>query len=273
MKYAGRKSAWCVVVTGAATILCVLLIRIVAGANAQPYKHPNDLGFDSAMLWLELASTPDEVFKILGPMHSARGDALRANLDTVNYYDFAFMACYSLFNACLVVFVTRLNSYRFRGLVKLKTFVVLGLILCVAMLIGDIVENFSLLALTQASSIDDITPESLVQLMYWTRIKWGAIFLVCLMLSAAYTSYFWRIPPLLLPAGLAIAGVSGLVAISIPDARGILESIALPHLAVVWAGSLVHAGLFVYRGPHPELMAQQYAQVQSGPEATETAHG
>ena len=262
MRNAGRRSASCVVAMGAATILCVLIMRFAGGGNVLPYKHPNEFGFDSAMLWLELSSTPDEVFKVLGPIHSERGDTLRAALDATNIYDLAFMGCYGLFNAFLILFVTRLNSYRLRGLVKLKTFMVLGFILCMTMVIGDVVENVTLTTLTHAQSADEISMETMSQLMYWTRVKWGSLFLLCLMLSSAYTAYFWRIPPLLLPAGLAIAGVSGLLALSIPEARGIMESIALPHLAVVWAASLVHAGFFAYRGPHPDLLAQQAVQAQ-----------
>jgi len=257
MKNIGHLAAKWVVLSGSATVLTVLVMLVMTGGDISPYQFPNSVGFKSAMLWLELAGTPDEVFKILGPVDSDKGQALRQNLDTVNVYDFAFMACYSFFNACLIVFVTHLNTYRLTGLVKLKTFLILGIILSIAMLIGDAVENVTLHELTHAESASDITPETMTQLKYWTRIKWGSISVVCLMLSAGYTAYFWRIPPLLLPVGFAIAGVSGLIAISTPDARFILERITVAHLAIVWSAALVHAGIFLKLGPHPSLLPPQ----------------
>ena len=249
MKINGRVAAKWVVATGSATILTVLIMRVMTGGDISPRQFPNSEGFQSAMLWLELAYTPEEVFKILGPFDTEGGQALRRNLDTINFYDFAFMACYSLFNACLIIFVTHLNTYRFTGLVKLRTFMILGLILSAAMLIGDIVENVTLHELTHAQDPAGISSDEMHQLMYWTRVKWGSIAVVCLMLSAGYTAYFWRIPPLFLPVGFAIAGVSGLIAISIPDARFILERVTVSHLAIVWSAALVHAGVFLKYGP------------------------
>jgi hypothetical protein len=253
MKDIGRVAAKWVVATGSATVLAVLIMRALTGGDISPHRYPNPEGFQSAMLWLELAYTPEEVFKILGPFDSDQGQALRRNLDTSNVYDFAFMFCYSLFNACLIIFISQLNTYRFTGLVKLRAFLILGLLLSVAMLIGDIVENVTLRDLTHAMSPADISQDQMEQLMYWTRVKWGSIALVCLMLSAGYTAYFWRIPPLLLPVGFAIAGVSALIAISIHDARFILERVTVSHLAVVWAAALVHAGVFVKYGPPSSL--------------------
>ncbi len=254
MRNFGNVAAKWVVATGTATILSVLLMRVMVGGSISPYNVPNPQGFKSAMLWLELAYTPDEVFKILGPVDTEAGKALRDNLDTTNGYDYAFMVSYSLFNACLIIFVTHLNTYRFTALIKLKTFMALGLILCAAMLIGDFVENLSLHELTHASSPGTISDGLMDQLMYWTRVKWGAIAIVSLMLSAGYTAYFWRIPPLLLPVGFAIVGVSLLIAISVPDARFILERIAVPHLAIVWAAALVHAGIYLKYGPNPAIL-------------------
>lgn len=265
MRNIGNVAAKWVVATGTATILSVLLMRVMVGGGISPYNFPNPEGFKSAMLWLELAYTPDEVFKILGPIDTEAGKALRDNLDTTNVYDYAFMVSYSLFNACLIIFVTHLNTYRFTALVKLKTFMVLGLILSAAMLIGDFIENLCLHELTHASSPSAISAGVMDELMYWTRVKWGAIAVVSLMLSAGYTAYFWRIPPLLLPVGFAIVGVSLLIAISVPDARFILERVAVPHLAIVWAAALVHAGIYLKYGPNPSLLPVEVSRHPHSP--------
>ncbi|GMV93353.1 MAG: hypothetical protein KJ060_05670 [Candidatus Hydrogenedentes bacterium] len=254
MKSIGRAAAKLVVISGSATILSVIVMQVMTGGDISPYQYPNSVGFKSAMLWLELAGSPDEVFKVLGPFDSEKGEALRQNLDTINVYDFAFMVCYSAFNACLIVFVSHLNTYRFTGLVKLKAFLILGLILSVAMLIGDIVENMTLHELTHVETPAEISVATMTQLQYWTRIKWGSISAACLMLCAGYTAYFWRIPPLLLPVGLAVAGISGIIAISVPDARFVLERVTVVHIAIVWSAALVHAGVFLKHGPHPSLL-------------------
>ena len=164
-----------------------------------------------------------------------------------NYYDFGFMVCYSLFNACLIYFVTHLNIYRFRELLQLRVFMVLGFILSAAMLVGDIIENQQLLELTKAPDADGIVLGTLSSLIYWTRIKWGAIFVVALMLCSGYTAYFRRVPTLLLPAIYAVAGIAGLVAISVPMARPMLETIGAPAIALAWASSLIHATVFLIR--------------------------
>ena len=245
-----RRRALFVVLTGLATIVSVVVMVTMAGKEVPPHTVPNDAGLHSTMLWFELAYTPKEIFDNLGPISSQHGPIRRLQLDIANRYDFAFMVCYSLFNAALVYLVTHLNVYRLKSLIKLRVFLVLGLLLCVAMLVGDIVENLQLLELTKTQSVADIERTNLMTtLVYWTRIKWGAIFIVCLMLSAGYASYFRRIPTLLLPAVYAVAGISGLIAISLADTRIVMEMLSTRAIAVAWFASLLHAGLIVVRGP------------------------
>ena len=245
-----RRRALFVVFTGLATIVSVVVMVTMAGKEVPPHKIPNDSGLHSTMLWFELAYTPQEIFDNLGPIDSPHGATRRLHLDVTNKYDYGFMVCYSLFNAALIYLVTHLNVYRLKSLIKLRVFLVFGLLLCVAMLVGDIVENMQLLELTKSLSVEDIERTNLMaNLVYWTRIKWGAIFVACLMLSAGYASYFRRIPTLLLPAVYAVAGISGLIAISLADTRIVMEMLSTRAIAVGWTASLLHAGLVVVRGP------------------------
>lgn len=245
-----RRRALFVVVTGLATIVSVIIMVNMAGKEVPPHTMPNEGGFHSTMLWFELAYTPQEIFDNLGPINSSHGPARRVQLDIANRYDFGFMVCYSLFNAALIYLVTHLNVYRLRSLIKLRVFLVLGLLLSVTMLVGDVVENIQLLELTKVQSVADIEATNVMaNLVYWTRIKWGAIFVVCLMLSAGYASYFRRIPTLLLPAVYAVAGISGLIAISLADTRIVMELLSTRAIAVAWTVSLLHAALVVARGP------------------------
>ncbi|MDZ4860229.1 MAG: hypothetical protein SGI88_14730 [Candidatus Hydrogenedentes bacterium] len=255
-----KRAALMVVLSGAATIVSVIVMRAAAGTELPPHSTHNPEGFRSAMLWFELAASREEVFAVLGPAHLPDGVARRKQLDTANYYDFAFMVCYSIYNACLIYFVTQLQLYRLTTLLKLRVFLALGLSLAAAMLAGDIVENVQLLAMTKAPDSVDIPDASVLTLMYWTRVKWGAIFVTCLMLCAGYASYFRRIPTLSLSAMYAVAGVTGLVSISLPNARPLLETIGSPAIALAWATSLVHAIGFLVRGPASFPLPKQAQQ-------------
>ena len=244
-----RRGGLLVVASGVATVMSVVLMGAMAGPEVPPHTKANSEGFHSTMLWFELALTPQEIFDNLGPIESPEGQARRLHLDSANRYDFGFMVCYSLFNASLIYLVTRLNVYRLKSLLKLRVFLALGIILSAAMLTGDIVENMQLLDLTKLHSAGEIQQTTMSNLIYWTRIKWGAIFVVCLMLSAGYASYFRRIPTLLIPAAYAAAGVSGLIAISVADARTVMEYLSIRAVMFAWTASLVHAFLISVRGP------------------------
>ncbi|MBM3288728.1 MAG: hypothetical protein FJY92_01115 [Candidatus Hydrogenedentes bacterium] len=248
MNRARRRAQWALA-GGIATIVSVVVMAVMAGPEVPPHTKANPQGFHSTMLWLELALTPQEIFDNLGPFHTPEGTARRLHLDIADTFDFGFMVCYSLYNACLIYLVTHLNVYRLKSLLKLRVFLALGLLLSGTMLVGDAIENVQLLALTKVQSVHDIQPSTMSNLIYWTRVKWGAIFVVCLMLSAGYASYFRRIPTLLLPAAYATAGISGLIAISIPDARAVMEFISVRAIMIAWTGSLVHAALIALRGP------------------------
>ena len=257
---------------GIATAVSLVLMSTMAGRELPPHKTPNEAGFHSSMLWLELALTPQEIFDDLGPVDTAEGQARRLHLDIANRYDFGFMVCYSLYNASLIFLVMRLNVYRLKSLLKLRVFLALGLLLSAAMLVGDIVENIQLLDLTKARSIEEVSQSVLSSLMYWTRIKWGAIAIVCLMLSAGYASYFRRIPTLLLPATYAVAGLTSLLAISVSDARVVMEYLGVRAIAIAWSASLVHAVLIAVRGPagfplpshlHVRHLAQESAEAEA----------
>lgn len=249
MKDVRRLAAFLVVLTGCATLASVVLMRLAAGPEVPPHAYPNAAGFKSTMLWFELADSVNEVFDILGPADSELGQARRRQLDTTNRFDFGFMVCYSLYNAALIYFVTHLNIYRFTGLLRLRVFLVLGVLLSIAMLVGDVIENQQLLMMTRLESSDEISQYVVNQLQYWTRVKWGAIFTVCLMLSAGYTAYFRRITTLLLPAIYAVAGVTGFVSITVPEARFVLERAASPAIALAWTISLMHGAIVLLRKP------------------------
>ncbi len=250
MKRGVRIAAAGAVITGLATLISASLVLSLG--QPEPYQKVNAAGFTNAILWFELVDNPAEVFDVLGVPNS-EGLALRATLDQINRLDFVFLACYSLFNAALIVFVRHLNTYRFNDLLRLTTFLVLGLLLSAGMFVGDYIENGHLLAFTKAKSVADISIDDFNDLWYWTRVKWASIAGVCLMLSVGYVAYFRRIPTLLLSVAYTVAGVAICVAISLPDARWIIERYGVPVLTAAWIVSLFHAFSVLLLGVRPPL--------------------
>jgi hypothetical protein len=219
--------------------------------QVKPYEKADVAGFTRAMVWFELVASPNEVFEVLGPASLPEGKDIRRELDKTNRYDFFFLSCYSLYNACLVWLVSRLNTYRFNKLLKIRAFFYLGVALAVGMFVGDLIENLRLLELTTFTDVSKVSTLTLESLQYWTRVKWGAIAAVSLMLSAAYAAYFRRIPPLLLSVAYATAGISCFIGISLLDARWLVESVTTPSLTVAWIISLLHAVSVWAFGPRP----------------------
>ncbi|MBX7257892.1 MAG: hypothetical protein K1Y02_16135 [Candidatus Hydrogenedentes bacterium] len=242
-------AAW-VVITGVATILTGRAIFNLP--QPTPYETNNDANMTSAMAWFELADNPAEIIDVLGPPDD-KGLERRSMLDDIDHMDYAFLICYSLYNAALIVFVRHLSTYRFNDLLKLTTFLVLGLLLALGMAVGDWIENGHLLEFTKAKTIGDISIDAFNDLWYWTRVKWGSIAGVCLMLSIAYVAYFRRIPTLLLSVLYAVAGISIFLAISIPDARWLIQGYGMNSLIAAWLLSLLHATSVLLFGVRPPL--------------------
>lgn len=245
-----RLAAAGAVITGLATVVTALVIMRLP--QPEPYDKSSAAAMSSAMAWFELADNPAEVIDVLGPP-DADGILRRDQLDAINRVDYVFLVCYSLYNAALVFFMRHLSTYRFNDLLKLTAFLILGLLLAVGMGLGDFIENGHLLEFSKAKNVNDISVDAFNDLWYWTRVKWGSIAGVCLMLSIGYVAYFRRIPTLLLSVAYAVAGISIFLAISIPDARWLVESYGLNSLIVSWLLSLVHATSVLVFGVRPPL--------------------
>jgi hypothetical protein len=232
------KSSLMTVIAGTGTLVVAIALQIVPGKAPAPATMPNEPGFKTAMLWLELADSAEEVFANLGDSSQPEGQLRRRTLDTANKIDFLFLAFYSTFHACLFLLLLRSNDGGRLDALMLAG----GLCLALCMFTGDILENIQMLQLTGYQYLEDIPDSIVAKLEFWTRVKWGAIFVAALLLSTVYFRRFGPSVALLIGVPYLAAGTLGLIGIFYFPARNLIEVSTLP-IAIAWGGSLVHAVL------------------------------
>lgn len=150
-----------------------LLICMVAMGRQFPKGEV--LGFSSKIIAFEFATSTADLEAILAPLSEAE----RVGMDKGNYIDFAFMLTYS----SLIFFFFKVARQHF----KIKWLVV-GQVLAVIILLGDILENIQLLNITRtfANDPNDLNIAAyLFQLQLFTWLKWLCLGLALLLASFA----------------------------------------------------------------------------------------
>ncbi len=241
-----KKTSFLAFAAGILTFLVWTLMLVMAASNPPPAVMPNEPGFQTAILWLELADNPAEIFQILGDFSSSQGQSVRKILDTMDRFDYGFMVMYSIFSASLFIFTSTLNSQKNRKFYSGKIFVNTGIFLAAAMLVGDALENVQLLKLTSYSSVESIPDSVILALKIWTRVKWFALFISCLLLGMSYSSYFGRSRGFLLALLYTTTGIFGLFALIWPPGRHFVEY-ASTLMGAAWFFSLIHSGVVYFR--------------------------
>lgn len=157
----------------AGVVTLVLSIAMaLAGSASHPATSQGNPGFKSAVLWLELVRSPEEVFAALGSPGPG-GDVLRARIDRVNRIDLAFLVAYSLLNfGALWIFAAGARGNRGPG----GPLAALAFLLALAMAVGDAVEDAQLFVLTRARAPGDVGAEVLSALRCFSDAKWTALF-------------------------------------------------------------------------------------------------
>lgn len=225
------------------------LAMTYSGGSPRPYSGQNKYGFQTAIVWLELVQTPQEIFSVLGPIDSTQGNALRQSMDQINKYDFLFMFFYTLFFTALLIMLWSLvsDSSVLKQKNRSRWIQVIIIFLGCAMLLGDVQENRQLFVLTWAPSVeaftaDGILSSSLTKLILWTYVKWAALFTACAM--GAYFLYIiqpesykrlWSILPANVFAAAAFLGFLGL---HVEIWKALVESAAL-LMFLGWFSSVV----------------------------------
>jgi hypothetical protein len=196
-----RRARWIIRVAGTAAL--VLTVTFLVILPAKPV-HENIAGFVNPLLSFELASRPEHVFGVLGrPGEPERAEAVRRT-DLGNRIDFLFMIAYPTLFAGIAFLLEAHGS-----LTRSTRHAMVAL--AIAMAFGDALENRELLFLSGASDPAAMAP-SLARLQVFTRIKWYAIFVACVVLAAgAWREREWWRWSAPFFAGAAVCGVLSLV--------------------------------------------------------------
>ncbi len=150
-----------------------LLICMMAMGSQFPKGEV--LGFSSKVIAFEFATSTGDIQAILAPLSEAE----RMGMDRGNYIDFAFMLTYASF----IFFFFKVAKQQF----KIKWLVV-GQVLAVIILLGDVLENIQLLNITRtyANDPNDLNIAAfLFQLQLFTWLKWLCLGLALLLASFA----------------------------------------------------------------------------------------
>ncbi len=148
-----------------------LLICMVAMGNQFPKGEV--LGFNNKVIAFEFATSTADIQEILAPLSTAE----MKGMDGGNYIDFAFMLTYSSF--IFFFFKTAKQQYKIKWLV-------IGQVLAVIILLGDVFENIQLLNITRTFTNDpnDLNIAAfLFQLQLFTWLKWLCLALALLLAS------------------------------------------------------------------------------------------
>jgi hypothetical protein len=233
-----------VTIAGIAVVVSFLVMGSRSGGPLRPADHPNERGFNSAMIWFELIDSPDELFRAIGDPGSETGIDIRRRLNAMNRVDFFFMTGYSLFYASLFFLLFVLLGEA--GISTTRFFLLAGLGLSAAMLAGDINETTRLLELSGFTTLGEVREGAVTALRIWTRVKWFSIFIAGILLAWRYFRYFGaKLSGIIFGLLFLVPALGGFAGFFIPGAGYILEA-SSNLLGVAWAVALGHgAAVFI----------------------------
>ena len=148
-------------------MLVLVLAAVLLSTSPKKPVHANVPGFRDVVVGFELASTPDQVFGILGYPQDPDRAATVSAMDLTNKIDFAFMIAYPLFFFAIALLLASRQAVP-------KWFLPVCALLALTMGVADALENRQLLLLSQ--TIDPASMASpLARLRLFTALKWSAI--------------------------------------------------------------------------------------------------
>jgi len=151
--------------------------------NPQPVTMPNDRGFSSAIIWLELIENSAELDLIFGQKKSQRKIELKETIIKLSYLDFLYMTLYSVFFLGLIKSLLHFDEILNK---KMKGYVLFSsLILCLSMFIFDIFETKNIIAIVKTYDATNVST-LINDLGIFTRIKWISIFFASLIIGLLY---------------------------------------------------------------------------------------
>lgn len=150
-----------------------LLICMIAMGTQFPKGEV--LGFSNKVIAFEFATSTADIEGILAPLSATE----MKGMDGGNYIDFAFMLTYASF----IFFFFKTAKQQFKS-----KWLVVGQVLAVIILLGDVFENLQLLNITRTYTNDpnDLNIAAfLFQLQLFTWLKWLCLALALLLASFA----------------------------------------------------------------------------------------
>jgi hypothetical protein len=217
-----------------ATGLGVLVVTgIFASLKLQSVEPLNGAYGDQAMLAFELAQSPADLARVIGPNPpSASAVAVRAAMDHANHIDFIYMALYGAFIAF---------SCAYLALAKKRNWLIIAAILGPIAACFDVAENLALLSLTRTDA--NVLP-LLSSLHVRTFGKWELLAVTSAMFAAGFIGSRPRWITLVAILVALIALASGILTYVNPPKYSALLAY---WIAVVWLWQVIYAALAAFR--------------------------
>ncbi len=229
------------------TVFVLIVVMASVGGNPRPAVFPNAHGYTAAMYWFERVESVQDLFFALGKAGTAEGMRIRQAMDAVNTIDFAFMIAYSAFFASLYLLFSLRVKHKDARISFNNIWMIAGIVLSILMLFGDIFENIQLLKLTKFSNEAEVDINVIAHLMFFTRLKWFAIFFASIGFSilcaiSAWHNRWWYLLSLVYVA----SGVIGFMSFFVPGYAAWLE-LSANVMGAGWLISTLHAGYVALR--------------------------
>jgi len=207
------------------TLLCGLgvvgLSFVFVSMGLRPVEPLNGAYADQAILAFELARTPEELARVIGPNPpNADAQDVRAAMDRANRIDFAYMALYGAFIAlaCALAAARRGRRWLLAG-------VALGALAALA----DLFENLVMLQLTQPDA--DVLP-LLESLRARTLLKWELLAATTALFAAGFVG------------GGRLGTIAGAIVALLAVAGGVLTLVDPARFLQVLSGAITLAWLW-----------------------------
>lgn len=130
--------------------------------------------YSSVIIAFEFVESPEQLKEIFFALNVPKDIE---DLDTLNKIDFGFMIIYTLFLVCFIIKTKMLAS---------KSIIYFGVFLAVVALIGDVLENMQLLAITKlylSQEANQMYVPFIDRLKFFTWLKWDFIMLSLLFIA------------------------------------------------------------------------------------------
>jgi hypothetical protein len=172
---------------GVAVIVMSIVLLVVF-----PSKTASKVdGMITPVIAFEFLETPEEAYQLFGREPSPARDAMVAAMDLGNRLDFIYMILYTMFLSAFSTLAANESG---------MTLPRAGRVIAIIILLGDVLENVQLLAITEKLAAGGFECE-IGYLRLFTWVKWGGIALTLLALAP----YFLK--------GAAFARVTGIAGI------------------------------------------------------------